>query len=150
MKKGFTLIEVIIAVLIISLMILSISGLVSMSLKMNSEADKMSESFNIARSICEMYKSNTDTYSNPGTEINIYKYINTLWDIQSINDLIINKNGDYIEADFNEIINGSSGFKYTLILKIKKIANSEKMEALWIEIIKNDGELMKISMNAAK
>lgn len=150
MKKGFTFIEVIISVLIISLLVLAISGLTSMSIKMNLESTEMDERFNLVRSVCEMYKSNTDNYSNPGAEINIYKYINNLSDIQSISDLIINKNGDYNDSDFNRIINGSVGFKYTLILKIKKMPDAENMEALWVEVVRNDVKLMKTSMNAAK
>lgn len=150
MKKGFTLIEVIIAISMIALLILVISGLSSMSIKMNQETNKMDESFNIARSICEMYKSNADNYSIIGTEINIYKYINNLSDINSINNLITNKNGNYDVSEFDEITNSNTGFKYTLILKIKRISNPENMEVLWIEVVKNDEKHMKISMNAAK
>lgn len=150
MKKGFTLIETIIAIAMISFLILAISGLTSLSIKMNLEANRKDEIFNIARSICEIYKSNMDNYSSDGTEINIYKYVNNLSDIQSINNLILNKDGNYNESNYNNIINSNNGFKYTLILKIKKTLTVEDMEVLGIEVVRNDGELMKISMNAAK
>lgn len=149
MKKGFTLIEIIISIALISLLILSISGLISISIKMNLEADKRDKCFNIAGSICEIYKAASDTYSNSGTEISIYKYINDLSDFQSINNVIQNKDGEYTESNFTEIINNSNGFKYTLILKIKKLQNIENMECLWIDVVRNDN-LMKISMNIAK
>lgn len=150
MKKGFTVIEVIVAVSVIAMLILVISGLTSMSIKMNLQTSRLDESFNIASSICEIYKSNTDTYSSIENEVKIYKYINSLSDIQSINNLILNKTGDYTETNLDGIINGNTGFKYTLILKIKKISSAEGMEALWIQVIKNDGKQIKISMNAAK
>lgn len=150
MKKGFTLIEVIVAIAMISLLILAITGLTSMSIKMNLEANKRDESFNVARSICEIYKSSSDTYSSVETEVNIYKYINSLSEVQSINHIIENKDGYYNEANYNEVINGNNCFKYTLILKIKRILNNENMEGMWIELLRNDGELMKIKMNIAK
>lgn len=150
MKKGFTLIEVIITIAMISLLILSISCLTSLSIKINLKADRRDEIFNIARSVCEIYKSDSNYYSNIGTDINIYKYVNSLTDIQSINNLILNKNGNYIEPNYNEIINDGKVYKYTLILKIKRILNTGNMEMLCIEVIRNGEELMKISMNAAK
>jgi prepilin-type N-terminal cleavage/methylation domain-containing protein len=150
MKNGFTLIETIIAISMISLLILAIYSLTSLSIKMNLEANRKDEIFNIARSICEIYKSNNDNYSNSENEINIYKYVNSLSGIQSINNLILNKDGYYNESNYNKILNSNNGFKFTLILKIKKISTVENMELLYIEVVRNDGELMKISMNAAK
>jgi prepilin-type N-terminal cleavage/methylation domain-containing protein len=150
MKNGFTLIETIIAISMISLLILAIYSLTSLSIKMNLEANRKDEIFNIARSICEIYKSNNDNYSNSENEINIYKYVNSLSGIQSINNLILNKDGYYNESNYNKILNSNNGFKFTLILKIKKISTVENMELLYIEVVRNDGALMKISMNAAK
>lgn len=150
MKKGFTLIEAIITVAMVSLLILAISGLTSMSIRTNIKASKRDESFNIARGICEIYKANTDNYSVAETEISIYKYINSLLDIQSINEIIRSKDGDYLEEDYDEVVNGNNGLKYTLILKIKRITSMEEMEIIYVEIVRNDGEQFKISFNAAK
>lgn len=150
MKKGFMLIEVIIAVSIIAMLILVISQIISMSIKMNLKAYKMDEEFNIARGVCEMYISDTDTYTGIDSEINIYKYLNNISEIQSINQLIASPNGQYNESNLNEIINSNREYKYTLILKIKRISNSENMEALWVDVINNIGTPTKVSMNAAK
>lgn len=150
MKKGFTLIEVIVAIAAIAMIILAISGLTSISIKMNREADRRDESFNIARSLCEIYKSDSTFYSSAGTEINIYKYINSLSDVESINSIIQSKNGEWCESNYEEIISNNSGFKYTLILKIKRIQNIEEMEGLWIEVIRNDSGLIIVKMNTAK
>lgn len=150
MKKGFTLIEVIVAIAAAALLILAISGLTGISLRMNRETSVSDEGFNIARSICEMYKSEDDMYSGTGDEIYVFKYINNLSDIHSVKGIIQNKDGDFYEGNYEDIITEGSDFKYTLILKIKKLEVIEDMEGLWIVIVRNDKKLVGFKMNTAK
>lgn len=150
MKKGFTLIEVIVAIAAIVLLILAISGLTGISLRMNGKTSNMDESFNIARSICEMYKSEDNILKGTETELNIYKYINGLSDIQSIEGIVESRDGSLREGNYDEIHTGSSDLKYTLILKFKKLDGMEEMEGLWIEVIRNDNRSLKQRMNIAK
>jgi prepilin-type N-terminal cleavage/methylation domain-containing protein len=150
MKKGFTLIEVIISIALVCILILAIAGLSVMSAKTAQTAKERDEVFNIARSICEIYKSNSSFYSSPGSEVNIYKYINNVSDIEGINSLINNRDGYYSESNFNQIINANQTFKYTLILKIKRISSDIDMETLSVEAVKNDGKITRIKLTAAK
>ncbi len=150
MKKGFTLIEIIVAVAAIALMILAISGLTGISIRMNKEALKKDESFNLARSICELYKSDDCIYSGTEAELNIYKYVNSLSDVLSINSIVENKDGNFNEGNYGEIIAEGREFDYTLILKFKRIEGVEEMEGLWVEVIRNDNRLIKQRMNIAK
>lgn len=83
-KKGFTLIETIISMMLISLLILLICCINLYALKLNKAARKNDNAFNIARGVCEMFKKEELSISS----LNIYVTLDDVEEIGSLNDVL--------------------------------------------------------------
>lgn len=153
MKKssGFTLIEIIISIALIAMLAVGIASINTLSIKLGAKGRKKDIAYNIARSICELYKSDGTLYSLAASDINVYKYINSMDDITSIEHLILNSDGVYSEEDREQIINEGGNEGYTVIIKIRKVSLNPEMEAIFTKVIENGGEETDgVVLNASK
>lgn len=91
MKKGFTLVEVVVSIAIIAILILSIASLNMSSIRTNKMVRQKDNAYNIAKAICEMYKSDNDCSYVPGSTT---VHINSIDDIKDINTLITSPDTD--------------------------------------------------------
>lgn len=85
-KKGFTLIETIVSMMLISLLILLACCMNLFALKLFKMTRKNDDAFNIARGACEMFKK--EELSLEGDLLNIYIALNEVGEIESLNEAL--------------------------------------------------------------
>jgi prepilin-type N-terminal cleavage/methylation domain-containing protein len=117
MRRGFTLIEVVVSAALISILILAISSSNLMSVKINRITRVRDGAFNLARGICEMYKVQdiSDSYYNSGA---VFKYINSSEEIEHLKALFDNSDGVYTGQ---ELSTSSRSEGYIVILEPVRI-----------------------------
>jgi prepilin-type N-terminal cleavage/methylation domain-containing protein len=113
-KKGFSLIETVVSAALIAILIVAISALNLTNIKtyyINSDKD---ESFNIARGICEMFKSEEEVIPHKC----VVSYINHIDDISDNISDIVQAEHNLVNINFEQISNNNLGKKrYALIIE---------------------------------
>lgn len=114
MRKGLTLIEIVVSAALISIVIIAISALNLTNIKTNNINKENDEAFNIARSVCEMFKSECELVPNKS----VVAYIDRLDDINdSISGMILIE-PDLRNKDFEQIMNSNlNKKKYALLIE---------------------------------
>lgn len=112
-KKGFTIIETIISIMLISLLILLVCCMNLFSLKLFKMTRNNDNAFNIARGVCEMFKK--EELSLYGDSLNIYITLNDVGEIESLNEVL---GSGFIKFDTLDSAFCSCNKKYILELDI--------------------------------
>jgi prepilin-type N-terminal cleavage/methylation domain-containing protein len=151
MKKGFTLVEVIISIALIAILVLSISSLNAMSFKTNKMVRQRDNAYNIAKAICEAYKADKHSYSLSTTKA----YAN----IESLNDIDIT-NVDNMVSGMTEC-NGvaddavpvDTSKKYNVIIEFENTTasyNKPLLHIIHVTVTNNDNDKKKVKLSEAK
>lgn len=121
MKKGFTLVEVIVSIALLAILLISVSFLNLMSIRMNIEARQRDKVFYIAKGICEMYRAEDIRFTEDLYK-SVYKGIDDLSEVTGIVDILKNNDGIYNDGD--NIVPVVEK-KYIVLLSLQKgISNS--------------------------
>lgn len=114
-KKGFLLVEALISLMLIGILIVTVCSINLTAAKIKSVSKKKDEAFNTARGICEMYKSERGEFKD-GDYKTLYKPINSIDEITSIDDIIKNGTGAYSSLD-SAVLNNK---KYVVMINLAK------------------------------
>lgn len=117
MKKGFTLIETIVSIGLVAMLVVVLSGLNLMSIKVNYQTKSRDGSFNLARGICEVFKSENGIYGR-SEAVRIFKYIDDVSEIKNIGEIIINADGSFEEISLCYI---SDSKRFTAFIEIEEM-----------------------------
>jgi prepilin-type N-terminal cleavage/methylation domain-containing protein len=144
MRKGFTLIEIVVSAALISIVIIAISALNLINIKTSIISYEKDEAFNIARGVCEMFKCEGEVMPQK----NVVAYINHLGDIQNNVSYIVNTEPEIVNKDFEQIKSNNLGKdRFALlietsvqqgfnILKVTVISMNEFYNAVSLLVIK--------------
>jgi prepilin-type N-terminal cleavage/methylation domain-containing protein len=131
-KKGFTLIEILIALSIASIISIGFFQVINMTIKTNSKNEKDIKSLNIAQTEIESLRAQIKNATNDNKNIKIYidedenrKFI----EIDSEKSWIKNEQGiEIIKVNEEEYQGeGSNGAKDSSLLKYKRVPNKDEM-----------------------
>lgn len=114
-KGGFILIEVILSLALIAIFVGTICSITLSAARIKAISEKKDDAFNIARGICEMFKSETGEFLDADYRT-LYKPIDNLSEIDSIEDIM--KNG--IESYNSLNLAVEKNRKYVLMLNLSK------------------------------
>jgi prepilin-type N-terminal cleavage/methylation domain-containing protein len=131
MKKGFTLIEVVVCIMLLCILLVPIFGLSSLAYNVNTSAKLKDEEFNIARGVCEKFRSEEGVIDNKLMVI----YSNGIEDIpfnisDTLRSCIYEGSSDYSLLLSNNIENK----RYAIILTSKAYENISFLGARVISI----------------
>lgn len=117
MRRGFTLIEVIISVALVAILILTVSSMNLFSVRTNRSTRGRDGAFNLARGLCELYKVQEleDSLYNHGA---VFKYLSSIEDIENINDIFEDSEGIYTGQ---ELIVPSRSEGYVAVLEAVRV-----------------------------
>lgn len=117
-KKGFALIEVLISIVLIGILIATICSINLSAAKIKAMSRKKDEAFNLARGVCEMFKSERREFKEDDYKT-LYKPVNSIDDIESIEGILKNE----VESCNSLNIAATKNKKYVvMIILSKKIA----------------------------
>lgn len=100
-KKGFTLIEAAAAAAVISSILISICNLYIRNINIYKMSEEKDTAFNIARTVCEIYKSESKNINNEFTAL----YVNDIEEIPTDLNMLVNKSTSISKDDIDTVIN---------------------------------------------
>lgn len=117
-KKGFALIEVLLSIMLIGILIATICSINLSAAKIKAMSRKKDEAFNIARGVCEMFKSERREFKEDDYKT-LYKPVNSIDEIESIEGIFKNE----VESCNSLNIATAKNKKYVVMINLsKKIA----------------------------
>lgn len=150
MKKGFTLIEVVIALAIIAILVLAISSSNLTNAKTNRVTANREDSFSIAKAICEKYKSEKYIVNDKKVVI----YVDNLDDLnQVINSnsgsaaWVVNNGVGITNTSYDYIKSGNiSNKKYAVLME----GSRGELNALRVTVFSMDSYMTSITQKETK
>jgi prepilin-type N-terminal cleavage/methylation domain-containing protein len=150
MKKGFTLIEVVIAIAIIAMLVLAISSLNLTNAKTNRTTANREDSFSIAKAVCEKYKSEKYIVDNRKVMI----YVNNLEELNQVFNSysgsaaqVVNKGPEITDTSYNSIKSGNiSNKKYAVLMQGSK----GELNAIKVTVFSMDSYRTSITQKETK
>lgn len=152
MKRGFTLIETIISIGLITMLIIAVSSVNMMSVKMNASTRGRDSAFNIARGICEVFRSEDEIYEE--YNVRVYKYIDDINEISNIKYLFENRDGN--ASDDSTAIGGNTK-RYTVFIELEKsiinggeLSSSPRFKKLKVKVVERGREKSPVTLVYAR